>query len=167
VATLHVVVGLPGAGKTTLARRLETSLPALRLTPDEWMVPLFGQPETKRDDVEGLLIGIALRSLTLGIDVVVDFGVWSRDERTCLRHLAGDVSASTQLHYLPVEPDDQWQRLSQRDDALSFRIDRKDMDLYATLFEPPSAEELAGSDDRRDDPDWTEWSRTRWPTLAK
>ena len=94
MATLHVVVGLPGAGKTTLARRLETSLPALRLTPDEWMVPLFGQPETKRDDVEGLLIGIALRSLTLGIDVVVDFGVWSRDERTCLRHLAGDVGAS-------------------------------------------------------------------------
>jgi predicted kinase len=166
MATLHVIVGLPGAGKTTLARRLETSLPALRLTPDEWMVPLFGEPETKRDEVEGLLIGIALRGLALGIDAIADFGVWSRDERTCLRHLARDVGASTQLHYLPVEPDEQWQRLSHRDDPLSFEIDRTAMDRYATLFEPPSANEQAGTDDRPDDPDWPEWSRIRWPTLT-
>jgi predicted kinase len=166
MATLHVVVGLPGAGKTTLARRLETSLPALRLTPDEWMVPLFGEPEIKRDEVEGLLIRIALRGLALGIDVVADFGVWSRDERTCLRHLARGVGAATQLHYLPVEPDDQWQRLTRRHDPLSFQIDRAEMDHYATLFTPPSADEQAGTDDRPDDPDWTEWSRNRWPTLS-
>jgi hypothetical protein len=41
------------------------------------------------------------------------------------------------------------------------------MDGYATLFETPSAEELAGTDDRPDDPDWTEWSRGRWHTLAE
>jgi predicted kinase len=168
VTTLHVVVGLPGAGKTTLARRLEAELPALRLTPDEWMLPLFGEPEAggKRDDVEGLLIRVALRTLALGVDVVLDFGVWSRDERTCLRHLAADVGAMTRLRYLPVEPEQQWRRLAARDDPSSFRIDRVDMDRYATMFEVPTAEELAGADDRPDDPDWTEWSRRRWHTLA-
>ena len=40
--TLHLTVGLPGVGKTTLARELERAGGALRLTPDEWMVPLFG-----------------------------------------------------------------------------------------------------------------------------
>ena len=163
---LHVVVGLPGAGKTTLAHRLEAQLPALRLTPDEWMVPLFGEPEGKRDDLEGLLIRVAMRALALGVDVVLDFGVWSRDERTCLRHLAADVGATTTLHYLPVEPESQWARLASREDPASFRIERADMDLYATLFEEPSAEELAGADDRPDDPPWPEWSRNRWPTLA-
>ena len=165
---LHVIVGLPGAGKTTLARRLEAELPALRLTPDAWMVPLFGESEAggKRDDLEGLLIGVALRALALGVDVVLDFGVWSRDERTCLRHLAADVGATTRLHYLPVEPESQWARLAARDDPRSFRIERADMDLYATRFEEPSADELAGVDDRPGDPPWPEWSRSRWPTLA-
>jgi predicted kinase len=36
-ATLVLIVGLPGAGKTTLARRLEVERAALRFTPDEWM----------------------------------------------------------------------------------------------------------------------------------
>ena len=40
--TLHLTVGLPGVGKTTLARELEQANGALRLTPDEWMAPLFG-----------------------------------------------------------------------------------------------------------------------------
>ena len=38
--TLILMVGLPGAGKTTLARQLERERPALRLTPDEWMVAM-------------------------------------------------------------------------------------------------------------------------------
>jgi hypothetical protein len=40
------------------------------------------------------------------------------------------------------------------------------MGRYASMFEAPTAEELAGADDRPDDPDWTEWGRSRWPTLA-
>lgn len=37
---LILVCGLPGAGKTTLARRLADEVPAVRLSGDEWMVAL-------------------------------------------------------------------------------------------------------------------------------
>ncbi|SCE02364.1 hypothetical protein GA0115246_109559, partial [Streptomyces sp. SolWspMP-sol7th] len=52
---LFLLVGLPGAGKTTRARRLAEEHGALRLTPDEWMLPLFGasDPDGKRDVLEG------------------------------------------------------------------------------------------------------------------
>ena len=37
---LSLVCGLPGAGKTTLARALERRLRAVRLCADEWMAAL-------------------------------------------------------------------------------------------------------------------------------
>jgi adenylate kinase family enzyme len=38
MATAHLLNGYLGVGKTTLARRLEHELPAVRFTHDEWMI---------------------------------------------------------------------------------------------------------------------------------
>jgi predicted kinase len=47
MATLHLMIGLPGSGKTTLAKKLEAELGALRLTPEEWHRYLYGQDATR------------------------------------------------------------------------------------------------------------------------
>ena len=55
-ARLFVMVGPPASGKTTCARQIEVAWGALRLTPDEWMIPLFGRDPVlyERDqDVSG------------------------------------------------------------------------------------------------------------------
>jgi predicted kinase len=54
MAKVFLVVGLPGSGKSTRARRLAIEHHALRLTPDDWMIPLFGEPagDGKRDVLE-------------------------------------------------------------------------------------------------------------------
>jgi predicted kinase len=76
-------VGLPGAGKTTLARSLAERHGAVRLNPDEWMatldVDLFDA--SFRDRLERALIALAARLLALGGRVVIEFGSWSRPER--------------------------------------------------------------------------------------
>ena len=45
---LFLVVGLPAAGKTTRAREIERDHRALRLSPDEWMIPLFGEVSAQK-----------------------------------------------------------------------------------------------------------------------
>jgi len=72
-AILYLIVGLPGAGKTTKARQLEVQASALRLTPDEWMKTLFGRNDpATRDALEDRLIWIALRALQLHTNVILD-----------------------------------------------------------------------------------------------
>ena len=59
-STLYMMVGLPGCGKATRARQIESEHIALRLTPDEWILALYGdeldrpQRDAVRDRVEAL-----------------------------------------------------------------------------------------------------------------
>src|SRR5215475_728047 len=114
VTTLYLMVGLPAAGKTTRAKELADRHAALRLTPDAWMIPLFGEsdPDGKRSVLEGRLIWLALAALRLGTSVVLDFGLWSRDERSALRFLARSAGAACQVIYLPVNQDVQLARIA-------------------------------------------------------
>src|SRR5690348_11110168 len=75
--TLLLMVGLPGSGKTTRAKELAATHRALRLTPDEWMIPLFGDSMAggRRFVLEGRLISVALQALRLGTSVVLDYGL--------------------------------------------------------------------------------------------
>lgn len=167
------MVGLPGAGKTTRARELAVTHRALRLTPDEWMICLYdgAQPDGKRDLLEGRLIAVALQALRLGTNVVLDFGLWSRDERSALRWLAASAGASCQVVYLPVDADVQLARIAQRQATAprtTFPMTRADLDAWRRRFQPPDAAELGGEAVPGPPPGWPSWPRwaaDRWPSL--
>ncbi len=170
--TMYVMVGLPASGKTTRARQLETDCQALRLTPDEWMIPLFAQAEAsgKRDVLEGRLVWLAIRILQVGVDVIVDFGVWSKDERSALRHLAAQAGADCELVYLAVEQAEQRRRVEARfaaDSQSTFEIHPGDLALYRGQFQAPDHNELtsqAVDPPPAGYPTWTSWASLRWPT---
>ena len=139
--TLFLTVGLPGTGKTTGARLIEAEHQALRLTKDEWMKALFGpeNPPWASDVIEGRLVLLGMRALELGTNVVLDFGLWSRDERSALRQAAADLGASVVMCYFELAPDEQRNRLDQR------------------LAEAPVGRPPDGF------ANWSEWRRHRWP----
>ena len=169
---MFVMVGLPAAGKTGRARELAAAWDALRLTPDEWMIPLFGpvQPEGKRNVLEGRLIWLALSALRIGVNVVLDFGVWAKDERSALRALAASVGAASELVYLPVDEEEQWRRVRGRpvtDTATTFVMTKEDLEGWRQIFQPPDVTELETAD--IDPPpqgfeSWEAWVAVWWPT---
>jgi predicted kinase len=111
--TLFLTVGLPGTGKTTASRRLEIEQNALRLTKDEWVKALYRHenPPSVQDVIEGRLIQIGLRALELGNNVVMDYGLWGRDERSALRQAAADLGARVDMRYFELTPAQQRSRL--------------------------------------------------------
>lgn len=172
---VYLIVGLPGAGKTTHAKQLELEAPALRLTPDEWQIVLFDDenPEDKRDLVEGKLIEIGLRAAQLGTNVIFDFGFWSKDERSALRWIAGTVGARCQVVYLPIDPDEQRQRITHRFATTpdqTFLISEAELAEWRNVFEVPDQAELAGTHlapAPPDHPTWSAWASDRWPSLPE
>jgi len=155
MATLFLICGLPGSGKTTLARRIEGERRALRLTPDEWIVRLFGAGLTPpaldwcRDPVEALQWEVAERALVLGLNVILDFGFWSRAEREEFRSRAAALGARSELHFLDVARAVLSARLAVRNADLppyTFRVTEAQLDLWWGLFEPPAPDELEPRD---------------------
>ena len=151
VATLHLMVGLPCSGKTTLAKKLERERSAIRLTPDEWQVGLFGQdaeePEhdTRHSFIEEMLWNIASRALELGTNVILDYGFWAREEREDYRLRANRQGASSEVHFLDVPEEELLRRLEVRNSQPtqgSFHISEESMKPWIAFFQKPTPDEL-------------------------
>ncbi len=178
--TIHLIVGLPGAGKTTRAKELEVSESALRLTPDEWLMAVFARDSPvrwrsservdQRDRIEGKLIEAGMRAAELGLNVVLDFGFWGRDERSALRWMAASVGTLAEVVYLPIGLEEQRRRIRDRYQAQpgQFLMSDAELQQWHRQFQAPDPEELDGGPVPavpEEYTTWWHWASERWPSL--
>jgi predicted kinase len=150
-ATLHLLCGLPGSGKTTRAKELEAAGQGVLLNADEWVSQLYpdAAEAAARDDRKGLVEQVQWelveRLLTNGISVILDWGVWGRAERDHYRERARDLGASVETVFVDAPIETLHQRVARRNLNLppgTFSISVEELDEWAALFEPPTEDEL-------------------------
>ena len=143
-ARLIIICGLPGSGKTTLARQLENKRRAVRFCPDEWIdtVSLDVYDEEKRAQIEALQWQLAQDLLTLGNTVIIEWGTWARSERDTLRLGARKLGVGVELHYLSAHADVLFDRIARRGQEKP-PIKRTTVEQWFEVFQTPTPEEIS------------------------
>ena len=147
--TVHLMVGFMGFGKTTIAKKLASDLPAVCLTHDEFMVKLFGRNmpyatfHENYKKVDKMLWALAEKIVAAGTDVIMDYGFWSPKEREAAYEKAKKLTDNVIFHVIEcdikVAKQRTLQRTSENDDELY--ISENEFDELAKRYVPWGAQD--------------------------
>lgn len=150
MATAHLIHGYLGAGKTTLAVQLEQVGAGIRFSADEWYLRLYAasEPTAHLEQASWYRLSALLNELwpsllVLGVDVILDFGFWSRRSRDEARALARAAGADVKLYAVVCADDVAQARCVSRDAQRqrSFLIDHAAFEALRSKFEPVEPDE--------------------------
>lgn len=147
-----LMCGLPGSGKTTLARRLAAQRAAVRFTPDEWLAQLGLDPfdEAARAVLEERLWGLGQVLAQAGVTVVLDYGFWSRTERDEKRQWCRSHGVGVELHVCAEPFDVLVERVTGRTaraEPAAVPLTREHLSSYLPFFEGADEVERGSYDD--------------------
>lgn len=117
MAKVTMLFGRLGAGKTTLARRLERD-GAVRLSLDEFTIAASGsQTEADQAAVERMvaqLMRVWPPIVAAGVDVVLDLAFWKRAHRDQVRQIAREAGAEVELVWIDCDTAERKRRCIER-----------------------------------------------------
>ena len=154
MAKVYLMCGKLCSGKSTHAAALRRSEHAVVLSVDEIPLALFGQGAGDMHDTyvaraETYLYRKSAEIIEAGIDVILDWGFWTRRERDEARAYYGGLGIPCEFHYIDIGDDEWHRRLNRRnEDVLAGRTEAYYVDdglaaKFASIFEKPDPGEIA------------------------
>jgi predicted kinase len=158
-ATLHVIFGPCGAGKTTYAHAFARREGAMAMILDDWMARLFGpdMPEPLQYDwmiervgrCEALIWNVAAGAIAAGTPVILDIGLMRRADRDRVRQIAKGAGLPLQFHFVtapaPVRRARVTGRNEVRGEGFAITVTPDHFDFIEGVYEAPTPAELAGA----------------------
>jgi|SRR5262252_361848 len=156
MATVHLICGQLGAGKTVRAREVAGRAGGVRFSLDEWIMGMFGseapEPMTlewwsdRAGRCERRIWQLCEDLLMHGLDVVLDFGFPTRAMRDRYRQLARAVSAPVKIHVVTADRELRRERVQrrnqQRGETFALVVTGAMFDGSEGWWEPLAADEL-------------------------
>jgi predicted kinase len=158
IAILHLICGLPGSGKTILAKSIAASTGSFRFSADEWIKDIWvDQAESEgnqyRDQIEQLQWRMAKQMLQNSMSVIIEWGTWGRNEREKLRDEARTFEAKVKFYFLNTPREILKKRILSRNqniDQHEFYIRENEIETFLddcfNALQIPTEEELASYD---------------------
>ena len=146
MAIAHLIYGYLGAGKTFFARALERRVDGIRFSADEWYLHLFAgdKPTAHLESAQwDRVLSMLDAVLEHGIDVVLDFGFWRRQQRDDARRRALSASADVKLYWVVCDEQVARARCAARNTSPmgAFVIDDRAFDALRGRFDGLSSDE--------------------------
>lgn len=153
MAKVIMTCGRICSGKSTYADKLRTELSAVVLSVDEITLALFGQNagdmhDTYVERAERYLFEKSLEIVAVGVNVILDWGFWTKRERDLAREFYGSRGIAHELHYIHIT-DEQWRdRLERRNAAVldgsisAYYVDEGLAQKFRGMFEQPTCDEI-------------------------
>ena len=153
MAKVILICGKICSGKSTYAEQLRVQNHAVLLSTDEITLALFGQHcGDKHDDyverTQNYLFNKSLELIEVGINVILDWGFWMKEERDYAREFYNSRNIAGEFHYIDIS-NETWQaRLKKRNSEIlaretsAYYVDDNLAEKFAAIFEVPDEEEI-------------------------
>lgn len=153
MAKVIMLCGRICSGKSTYAQRLGKERGAAVLSVDEIMLAMFGQYVGEMHDeyverTEKYLFVKSAELINSGINVILDWGLWTKEERKFAREFYAARNIECELYYINIS-DELWaKRLAKRNALVAagntdaYYVDENLAKKFASIFEAPTADEI-------------------------
>jgi len=158
-ATLHLIFGPSGAGKTTYAHAFARREKAVAFILDDWMARLFGPdiPQPIEYDwmlervgrCEAQIWSTSAAVLASGASVILDIGLMTKADRARVREIAEGAGLPFQFHYVTASQETRRARVAERNvvrgENFAIEVTPELFDFIEGVWEAPDEQELAGA----------------------
>ena len=153
MAKIFLICGKICSGKSTYSEKLRKEHGAVLLSVDEITLNLFGQHCGDEHDnyverTEKYLFEKSLEILEVGVNVILDWGFWTKEERDFAKQFYNSHNIEYEFHYIDIS-DEVWnQRLAKRNaevlknETSAYYIDENIAKKISNIFCKPAAEEI-------------------------
>lgn len=153
MAKVYILCGKICSGKSTYSQQLRKDKKAVILSVDDITLTLLGQNGGDTLDVyveklEQYFFQKSVEIVETGINVVLDWGFWTKTERDFAKQFYGSRGIEYEFHYISINDEEWYCRLDKRNKDVqekksdAYYVDEGLAEKFKSIFEIPGKDEI-------------------------